>query len=56
MDVVSDLLSVIRLSGAVFFRTELSEPWHFRMAIKRIAGIPEQHSFLRWTSIERKAR
>jgi hypothetical protein len=28
MDVVSDLLSVIRLSGAVFFRTELSEPWH----------------------------
>jgi AraC-like DNA-binding protein len=28
MDVISDLLRVIRLSGAVFFRAEMSAPWN----------------------------
>ncbi len=39
MDVLSDVLSVVRLSGAVFFRAEFSAPWAIESKRELLAAI-----------------
>ena len=39
MDVLSDVLRVVRLSGAVFFTADFSSPWAIESPIPRTAGL-----------------
>ena len=39
MDVLSDVLRVVRLSGAVFFTAEFSSPWAIESPMPDVAGV-----------------
>jgi hypothetical protein len=45
MDVLSDVLGVVRLSGAVFFKAEFTAPW-------AIASQPEWLATIVWPDVE----
>ena len=42
MDVLSEVLKVVKLEGAIFYNAEFSAPWSFRRIFHQASGGPSR--------------